>query len=246
MCDSSSGGHSSCLAIYLNVQITQGEPACPSSTGSRLNGHSEACLFCSTAQQSSQGFVSLSWLATVMDLGNKIFRKALHTIQGPWGYFLIPERTVDFFQADSCLHSGKKSQRTMDGTKCFGTLGSEWGLEVGERLQSQKLKVNQQAASKDQRSNQGVSSEGLGRRQSPDAGNGQEPGTPEEARQSPSEKAVHCLVLSHVGRFKTLPNILILSSRVMRGKDKLYPALDLGLGWAVKCVVGLFVFEIYF
>ena len=37
------------------------------------------------------------------------------------------ENHIFFLGADSCLHSGNKSRRTMDGTKCLQTVGSEQG-----------------------------------------------------------------------------------------------------------------------
>ena len=125
-----------------------------------------------------------------MHFRNKIFRNVHHTIQGAsLGYFFFKSRKNNrfFLDADSCLHSGKESQRTIHGTKCFGTLGSEQDSEVEEGIQRQKLKVNQQEASKNKWSNQGVNSKGMGRRQSLGAGNGWEPGMPDETRQSTSK-----------------------------------------------------------
>lgn len=69
-----------------------------------------------------------------------------HIIQGPLEmYFLIPGKKEKpnffFLGADSCLHSGNKSPRTMDGTKCFQAVGSEqaqgwggWGHLTGYKV----------------------------------------------------------------------------------------------------------------
>lgn len=82
-----------------------------------------------------------------------------------------------FCDADSGMHSGNKFQRTMDGIKCFGTVGSGQGSGVvargtlpAHKLQSQELKLGQQTESRNKQSNQGVSSKRLSRRRGPDAG----------------------------------------------------------------------------
>lgn len=53
------------------------------------------------------------------------------------------------------------------------------------------VKESWQAASKDKQSNQRVHTKGLGKRQSPDAGSGPEPGTPDGTKQTASGRAVH-------------------------------------------------------
>lgn len=86
-----------------------------------------------------------------------------------------------------------------------------WSEEtcVAHQLQSLELQVSQQAASEDRQSDERVSTKELGKRQSPGAGDGREPGTPAETRQTAGSITLPNILLMH--------SVRILSSRATHG-----------------------------
>lgn len=146
--DSSSGEHSTCSVIFLNVPISQGESAPLLPKNAQVKAQTlppftprhdkaiRALYHCPGSQ--------LWWIVEMKYLGMLTTQSRDHRIF----FFLIPERIIDFFwMLTHAYILGKKSQRTMDGTKCFGTPGSERGSEVGEGIQSQRWTNRQHSGS---------------------------------------------------------------------------------------------------
>lgn len=80
---------------------------------------------------------------------------------------------------------------------------------MAHQLQSLELQVSQQGASEDKQSDERISTKELGKRQSPGARNGREPGTPEETRQTAGSATLLNILLMH--------SVCILSSRATHG-----------------------------